>query len=150
MLRAPGDSVTLARPTVTRTEANFDFKLCLWRFAFLNRTKPTKYEALEKNAVSRPIVPKIGNLRYSRDPRKPLFCLGIFGLFVDAKARTPGRVAEGEELGSNLLRVFQSSPARPSVKRSKRVAAGDPFCVSGYRSGGAFTAITDWLPIDLG
>jgi hypothetical protein len=97
---------TLAR-TVTRTEADFDFKLCLWRFTFLNRTKPTKYETLEKNAVSRPIVPKIGNLRYGRDPRKPHFCSGIFGLFVDAEARTLGRVAEGEELGSNLLHTAQ-------------------------------------------
>jgi hypothetical protein len=77
MVRAPGDSVTLAHPTETRTEADFDFKLCLWRFTFLNRTKPTKYEALEKNAVSRPIVPKIGNLRYSCDPRKPHFAQGF-------------------------------------------------------------------------
>jgi hypothetical protein len=107
MLRAPGDSVTLAHPTETRTEADFDFKLCLWRFTFLNRTKPTKYEALEKNAVSRPILPKIGNLRYSRDPRKPHFCSGIFGLFVDPEAWTLGRVAEGEELGSNLLQVIE-------------------------------------------
>ena len=85
-LRAHRESVTLAHPTQIRTEAGFDFKLCLWRFTFLNRTKPTKYEALEKNAVSRPIVPKIGNLRYSRDPRKPHFCSGIFGLFADAEA----------------------------------------------------------------
>jgi hypothetical protein len=31
----------------------FGFKLYLWRFTFLNYTKLTKYEALEKNAVSR-------------------------------------------------------------------------------------------------
>jgi hypothetical protein len=33
-------------------------------------------------------VPKIGNLQYSRDPRKPYFCSGMFGLFVDAEAWT--------------------------------------------------------------
>src|SRR5260221_2879538 len=127
MLRAPGDSVTLAHPTETRTEADFDFKLCLWRFTFLNRTKPTKYEALEKNAVSRPIVPKIANLRYSRDPRKPHFCSGIFGLFVDAEAWTLGRVAEGEELGSNLLPLSERTRSR--LDRHRLLHQDRPFAI---------------------
>src|ERR1700738_4803179 len=90
MLRAPGESVTLAHPTEARTEADFDFKLCLWRCTFLNRTKPTKYEALEKNAVSGPIVPKIGNLRYSRDPRKPHFCSGFSAYSLTQKPERSG------------------------------------------------------------
>src|SRR6266404_6250707 len=55
-LRAFGvvrESVTLAHPTGIRTCGKFGFKLSLWRFTFLNYTKSTKYEALEKNAVSR-------------------------------------------------------------------------------------------------
>jgi hypothetical protein len=55
-LRALGvvrESVTLAHPTGIRTWGGFGFKLSLWRFTFLNYTKSTKYEALEKNAVSR-------------------------------------------------------------------------------------------------
>jgi hypothetical protein len=35
-----------------RTWGEFGFKLYRWRFTFLNYTKLTKYEALEKNAVS--------------------------------------------------------------------------------------------------
>jgi hypothetical protein len=55
-LRAFGvvrESVTLAHPTGIRTCGKFGFKLSLWRFTFPNYTKSTKYEALEKNAVSR-------------------------------------------------------------------------------------------------
>jgi hypothetical protein len=48
-----GEPVTLAHPTGIRTWGEFGLKLCLWRFTFLNYTKLTKYEALEKNAVSR-------------------------------------------------------------------------------------------------
>jgi transposase InsO family protein len=55
-----------------RTEVEFDRKLSLWRFTFLNRTKPTKYEALEKDAFSGPITPKIGNLQYSHDREEGL------------------------------------------------------------------------------
>jgi hypothetical protein len=47
------EPVTLAHPTGIRTWGEFGFKFYLWRFAFLNYTKLTKYEALEKNAVSR-------------------------------------------------------------------------------------------------
>jgi hypothetical protein len=47
------ESVTLAHPTGFRTRGEFGFKLSLWCFAFLNCTKSTKYEALEKNAISR-------------------------------------------------------------------------------------------------
>src|ERR1700676_1300962 len=104
MLRAPGESVTLAHPTETRTEADFDFKLCLWSFTFLNCTKPTKYEALEKNAFSKPIVPKIGNLQYSHDPRKPHFCSGIFDLTLTQK---PGH-SGGWRRESNWDRTFSA------------------------------------------
>jgi|HubBroStandDraft_6_1064221.scaffolds.fasta_scaffold1008671_2 hypothetical protein len=66
----------------------------------------TKYEALEKNAVSEPKMPPLGNLKYSRNSRKASLYWEIFGLFIDGEIRLPVRVAEGEELGSNLLRVF--------------------------------------------
>src|SRR5207253_11184541 len=46
-------TMTLAHPTGNRTCGEFGFKLSLWCFTFLNYTKSTKYEALEKNAVSR-------------------------------------------------------------------------------------------------
>src|SRR5450755_1402397 len=83
-------SVTLAHPTEPRTEVDFDFKLCLWRFTFLNRTKPTKYEALEKNAFSRPIVPKIRNLQYSHNPRKPTFARGFSARSLTQKRERSG------------------------------------------------------------
>jgi hypothetical protein len=50
-----------------RTLKNLRCKLPLWPLTFLNYTKMTKYEALEKNAVSEPKMPKLGNLQYSRN-----------------------------------------------------------------------------------
>ena len=62
---AVGEPVTLAQSTGIRTWGEFGLKLCLWRFAFLNYTKLTKYEALEKNAVSRQQIAKLSTLKYS-------------------------------------------------------------------------------------
>jgi hypothetical protein len=67
-VRGPGvarEFVTLAHPTGIRTWGEFGFKLYLWRFTFLNYTKLTKYEALEKNAVSRQQIAWLGTLKYS-------------------------------------------------------------------------------------
>ncbi len=36
--------------------------MSLWPFTFLNYTKMTRYEALEKNAVSEPKALHLGNL----------------------------------------------------------------------------------------
>ena len=62
---AVGEPVTLAQSTGIRTWGEFGLKLCLWRFTFLNYTKLTQYEALEKNAVSRQQIAEFGTLKYS-------------------------------------------------------------------------------------
>jgi hypothetical protein len=54
----------------------------------------TKYEALEKNAVSEPKMPPLGNLKYSRNSRKASLYWEIFGLFIDGEIRLPVRLAE--------------------------------------------------------
>jgi hypothetical protein len=54
--------VTLARPKGIRNGGNPRRKLVLRPFTFLNYTKMAKYEALEKNAVSGPKMPRPGNL----------------------------------------------------------------------------------------
>jgi hypothetical protein len=45
----------------------------------------TKYEASEKNAVSVPKMPQLGNLQYSRHSRKASVYWEIFGLFIDGE-----------------------------------------------------------------
>jgi hypothetical protein len=47
----------------------------------------------------------------------------------------PGRtrLAEGEELGSNLLRVFQSSPEGPGGQDSERGGRRQPMAAFGTR-----------------
>jgi hypothetical protein len=42
--------------------------------SFLNYTKTTKYEALEKNALSKLKMAKLGNLQYSYGSRKASVC----------------------------------------------------------------------------
>ena len=54
--------------------------MSLWPLTFLNYTKMTKYEALEKNAVSEPKMPQPGNLKCSRNFEKPPF-IGRFSAF---------------------------------------------------------------------
>jgi hypothetical protein len=63
----------LAHPREIRTPANLRSKLSLSPFTFLNYTKTTKYEALEKNAVSGPRMPQIGNLSTAVVLEKPPF-----------------------------------------------------------------------------
>jgi hypothetical protein len=53
-----------------RTWGEFGFKLSLWRFTFLNYTKSTKYEALEKNAATRRQIARLSTLKYSLVFRK--------------------------------------------------------------------------------
>jgi hypothetical protein len=45
----------------------------------------TKYEGLEKNAVSVPKMPQLGNPQYSRHPRKASVYWEIFSLFIDGE-----------------------------------------------------------------
>jgi hypothetical protein len=49
----------------------------------------TKYEALEKNAVSEPKMLQLGNLQYSRCSRKAPLYWEIFGLFIDGEIGWP-------------------------------------------------------------
>jgi hypothetical protein len=58
-------------------------------WTFLNYTKMTKYEALEKNALSEPKMAQLGNLRYSRISRKASLYWEIFGLFIDGEIGWP-------------------------------------------------------------
>jgi hypothetical protein len=67
----------------------------------------TKYEALEKNAVSEPEKPQLENLQYSPIRRNGSLCCGIFGLSYGRQCKDRAMVAEGEELGSNLLQENQ-------------------------------------------
>jgi hypothetical protein len=50
----------------------------------------TKYEALEKNAVSEPKTPQLGSLQYSRSSRKAPLYWKLFGLFIDGEIAWPG------------------------------------------------------------
>ena len=56
---------------------------------FLNYTEMSKYEALEKNAVSEPKMQQLGNLKYSRNFRKAPLYWDIFGLFIDGEIEWP-------------------------------------------------------------
>ena len=77
------------------------------RLTFPNYTKITKYEASEKNAVSETEMPHLGNLKDSRNSRKAPVYWEIFGLSTSGDLGALVSVAEGEELGSNLLHVGQ-------------------------------------------
>jgi hypothetical protein len=52
-------AITLAYQRKIRTPKNFQRKLLRSPFSFQNCTKPTKYEALEKNAVSKRKMPSL-------------------------------------------------------------------------------------------
>jgi hypothetical protein len=81
--------VALARPREIRTPRHLRCKLSLWPLIFLNYTKMTKYEALEKNAVSEPKMSQLDNLKYSRHSRKASLYWEIFGLFIDGEIGRP-------------------------------------------------------------
>ncbi len=106
--------VALAGPREIRTPGHLRCKLSLWPLTFRNYTKLTKYEALEKNAVSEPKMPPLGNLKYSRYSRKAslYWRFSAFSLMEKSGCRY-----EGEELGSNLLYADQrdgSCPREPA------------------------------------
>ena len=75
--------VGLARPREIRTPRNPHCKLPLWLLIFLNYTKMTKYEGLEKNAVSETVKIQLGILQYSRRSRKASAYWEIFDLFIN-------------------------------------------------------------------
>lgn len=75
---------------------------------------------------------QLRNLRYRRNYRKAPFYWEIFGLPDDREIGMLVSLAEGEDLGSNLLRVFQSSLGSPEGRGSQREA---PEASSGCLSG---------------
>jgi hypothetical protein len=107
-----GDSslAGIAHPREIRTLKSQRCKLLLSPFEFLNYTKTAKYEALEKNALSEPRMPALDNLKYSRDSRKAPLYWQIFGRSIDGEIGVRVSLAEGEELGSNLLQVLHRRP----------------------------------------
>jgi hypothetical protein len=78
---------------------------------------------LEKNVVSEPKYRNSGNLKYSGNSRNAPLRLKIFGLFVNGEIKMRASLADGEELGSNLLHVHANVtesnlvqyPARPQA-----------------------------------
>src|SRR5258708_37931046 len=75
----------LVRRREIRTLRNLHYKLLLSPLSFLNYTKTTRYEALEKNAVSKPKMPQLGNLQYSCSSRKASLCWEIFPLLIEVE-----------------------------------------------------------------
>ena len=105
-LRALGvvrESVTLAHPTGIRSWGEFGFKLSLWRFTFLNYTKSTKSEALEKNAVSRRQIALPSILKYSFGFQKGPTLLGDLRLSAYGESGALKVLAEGEGAGVEPL-----------------------------------------------
>jgi hypothetical protein len=88
-------------------------KLLRSPFTFQNYTKMTKYEALEKNVVSNHKLPSLRQSLVRSFTWNVSVCWGFWGGSTELNSRLPGSMAEGEELGSNLLRVAQSSPGYP-------------------------------------
>jgi hypothetical protein len=84
----------------------------------LNHTNPAKYGALEKNAVSEPKTPQLDNLRYREHSRKAPLYWEIFGLFIGREMGARGSLAEGEELGSNLLQERKDGIAGSGPQRN--------------------------------
>ena len=105
--------VALARPREIRTLKNQRCKLPLWPLTFLNYTKMTKYEALEKNAVSEPKMPKLGDLQYSRNSRKAHF-IGRFSTY-SLMEKLGGRYEWRREWDSNPRYSFPHTRF-PSVR----------------------------------
>jgi hypothetical protein len=92
-----------------RTLCKLHRKLLRPPFSFQNCTKMTKYEALEKNVVSNR---KLSSLRQSlvrSVSQKVSVCWGFWGWSTELDSRLPWLMAEGEELGSNLLHGAHSS-----------------------------------------
>src|SRR5437762_11845219 len=71
----------------------------------------TKYEALEKNVVSRRKLTSLRQSLVRSVTQKVSVCWGFWGGSTELDSRLPWSLAEGEELGSNLLQVPHRRPA---------------------------------------
>src|SRR5882724_9723154 len=72
-------SVSLAPPKEIQTRRNFRAHKWLSKLSFLNYTKMTKYEALEKNAVSNRKMRLLTNLRYGQSQVNGSVFWGVSG-----------------------------------------------------------------------
>jgi hypothetical protein len=97
------EAVTLARRRKIRTLGKLQRKLLRSPLGFQNRTKMTKYEALEKNVVSSRNLPSLRQSLVRSVTQKVSVCCGFWGWSTELDGRLPWSMAEGEELGSNLL-----------------------------------------------
>ena len=105
-------------------------KLLRSPFTFQNYTKMTKYEALEKNVVSNHKLPSLRQSLVRSFTWNVSVCWGFWGGSTELNSRLPGSMAEGEELGSNLLHVGQgtaaSSGGRGSWQSAAKAVLGGP------------------------
>ena len=128
-----------------RTLCKLHRKLLRPPFSFQNCTKMTKYEAFEKNVVSNR---KLSSLRQSlvrSVTHEVSVYWGFWGWSTELDSRLPRLMAEGEELGSNLLHVGQGTPSSSSGCGSWKKARPRPqyrYSRAGIISG-AGSAIED-------
>ena len=80
-------------------------------FGFQNCTKTAKYEALEKNVVFNGKLPSLRQSLVRSFSKKVSVCWRFWGRSTEFDGGLPSPMAEGEELGSNLLYVGQRNPA---------------------------------------
>jgi hypothetical protein len=102
--------VALARPREIRTPADLRCKLSLSPFTVRNHTKKTKYEGLENNSVSERKYCKSAVSSIAATLEKPRFVGRFSAHSLAEKSKEPVSLAEGEELGSNLLQVLHRRP----------------------------------------
>jgi hypothetical protein len=98
--------------------ANCSASYCCSPLGFQNCTKTAKYEALEKNVVSNRKLPSLRQTPVRSFTWKVPVCWRFWGWSTALDSRPPWSMAEGEELGSNLLHVGKSTPASSCVRSS--------------------------------
>src|SRR3981081_4252996 len=109
----------------------------------------TKYEALEKNAVSEPEMPQLGDLHYSRNSRKPHF-IGRFSAY-SLMEKLGGRNEWRREWDSNPRYSFPHTRF-PSVRLKPLghlsgwpvLTGRDDFCKRLRRRRRRFPQIIEW------
>ena len=93
----------------------------LWPCTFPNYTKTTKYEALEKNAVSAPKTPQLGDLHLKPSPSKSPLCWEIFGLILGGEIWASVVVAERVSALSVVLQRPTTTSSNQTFPDSIRI-----------------------------